>query len=59
MIYMLWKECVPVKFYEFICGKQNFLYLNRKTVLHPKIAEIIWKFTEENINYNQLINNLS
>ena len=56
---MLWKECVPVNFYEFICGKENFLYLNRKNVLHPKIAEIIWKFIEENINYNQLINNLS
>ena len=32
MIYMLWKECMPEKFYKHICKENNFLYLNRKNV---------------------------
>ena len=28
MIYMLWKECMPIKFYRHICKEKNFLYLN-------------------------------
>ena len=41
MIYMLWKECIPQKFYKHICKEKNFLYLNGKNVLHPKVYEII------------------
>ena len=59
MIYMLWKECMPNDFYKYICTKENFLYLNGKNVLYPKVAEIIWKFIQANEkNFNKLQNNL-
>ena len=28
-IYMIWKECIPVPSYKFICKEKNFIYLNR------------------------------
>ena len=60
MIYLLWKECMPVKFYKHICKEKNFLYLNGKNVLQPKVLEIISKFIDEDKNnYKQLQNNLS
>ena len=30
MIYMLWKDCMPQRFYKHICKEKNFLYLNGK-----------------------------
>ena len=30
---MIWKECIPIDFYMFICEKDNFSYLNSKNVL--------------------------
>ena len=33
-------------FYKYICTEENFLYLNGKNALYPKIAEIIWKFVQ-------------
>lgn len=60
MICLLWKECMPVKFYKHICKEKNFLYLNGKNVLQPKVLEIISKFIDEDKNnYKQLQNNLS
>ena len=35
MIYMLWKECMPQKFYRHVCKEKNFFYLNGKNVLQP------------------------
>ena len=60
MIYMLWKECMPSEFYRHICLEKNFLYLNAKNVLQPKVLEIISEFrdADEN-NYRLLQNNLS
>ena len=29
MTYMLWRECMPQKFYKYICKEKNFTYLNR------------------------------
>ena len=29
MIYMIWKECIPVPSYKFISKEKNFIYLNR------------------------------
>ena len=40
MIYMLWKECMPHRFYQHICKEKNFFYLNGKNVLQPKVLEI-------------------
>ena len=41
MIYMLWKEWIPQKFYKHIYKEKNFLYLNGKNVLPLKVLEII------------------
>ena len=60
MIYMLWKECMPSNFYQYICKNKNFLYLNRKNVPQPKVSEIITEFLRENEeNYVALRSNLS
>ena len=59
MIYILWKELMPVDFYKFICKEEHFLYLNVKSFLYLKIAEIVWKFIDENEkNYRHLRNNI-
>ena len=60
MIYMLWKESIPPKFYKHIWEENNFLYLNGKNVLQPKVLEIIPDFQEEDEeNYKDLRKNLS
>ena len=41
MIYMLWRECMLLDFYKFICEEKNFVYLNGKYVLQPKVLQII------------------
>ena len=38
MIYMLWKECMPQRFYQHIFKEKNFLYLNGKNVVQPKVS---------------------
>ena len=48
MIYMLWKECMPQNFYKHICKDKNVLYLNGKSVLQPKMLEIITDILNEN-----------
>ena len=37
MIYMLCKEYLPQKVYRHICKEKNFLHLNGKNVLQPKV----------------------
>ena len=60
MIYMLWKECMPAKFYRHICKEKNFLYLNSKNVLQPKLLEIIIDFiNERDDNFKAFRKNLS
>ena len=55
IIYMLWKECLPKKFYRHICKEKNFLYLNSKNVLQLKVLEIITVFIKEDENnYKEL-----
>ena len=48
MIYMLWRECMPIEYYKFICEEKNFMYLNGKDVLQPKGLQIIADFIEKN-----------
>ena len=48
MIYMIWKECMPAQFYKFICREENYIYLNGKNVLQPKVSEILTDFLAEN-----------
>ena len=60
MIYMVWKGCMPAQFYKFMCREVNFLYLNGKNVLQPKVLEILTNFLAENEkNYVFLRNTLS
>ena len=60
MIYMIWKECMPTQFYKFICREENFVYLNGKNVLQPKVSETLTNFLAENVkNYVHLRNKLS
>ena len=60
MIYMFWKECMPQKFYRHICKEKNFLHLNGKKVLQPKVLEIIKEFLDEaQSHYKESRNNLS
>ena len=42
MIYMLSKYRMPDEFYKFISEKENFSYLNSKSVLYPKVSDIVW-----------------
>ena len=60
ILYMLWKECMLHKFYQHIYKENNFLYLNNKNVLQPKVSEIINEYLNEDTeNYNEMRNNLS
>ena len=60
MIYMLWKECAPQRFYQHIYKEKNFVFLNRKNVLQSKVSEIITNFLKEgDEDYKDLRNNLS
>ena len=60
MIYMLWKKCMPPRFYRHIYQGKNVLYLNGKNALQLKVAEIITDFVNENENnYKELRSNLS
>ena len=60
MLHMLWKECMAQKVYWHICKENNFLYLNGKNVLQPKVSEIINRYLNEGTeNSNEMRNNLS
>ena len=56
MIHMLWKECMPDKFYKHICKEKNFLYLKGKNVLQPKVLKIISEFIDEDKSNSYKIN---
>ena len=61
MIYMLWRKCMPVEYYKYICEEKNFTYLNGKNVLQPTVLQIIIDFIEkdEKKNLRLLQNNLA
>ena len=47
MVYMLWKECVPIEFYRYICDKKNFVYLDGQEITDGKVLEIVCNFFDE------------
>ena len=47
MIYMLWRECIPTKFYGYICQEENFKYLNGRDVSQPGVLEIVGRFIDQ------------
>ena len=51
---------MPLEFYKFIYEEKNFVYLNGKNVLQPKVLQIIGEFIEKDEkNHRLLQNNLS
>ena len=47
MFDMVWRECIPVDFYRYICEENNFIYLNGRDVAHPGVLEIVGKFIDQ------------
>ena len=43
IINMFWEECNKPSFYKLICKPHNFLYLNGKKIICPRIADNVWK----------------
>ena len=48
MIHMFWDDCNEPSFYKHIWKPENFMYLNSKNVIYPCVADIVWKYIEEN-----------
>ena len=44
---MLWRECIPSKFYRHICEEKIFIYLNGQDVSHPGVLEIVGGFINQ------------
>ena len=60
MIYMLWRECIPVEFYRYICQEDNFKYLNGRDVTQPGVLKIVGKFIDQHKdNLHMLQKNLA
>ena len=47
MMYMLWRECIPIEFYQHICEEKNFVYLNGRDVGKPGALEIVGNFIDQ------------
>ena len=47
MVSMIWRECIPVDFYRYICKENNFIYLNGRDVGHPGVLETVGKFIDQ------------
>ena len=55
MINMFWEDCNEPSFYKHICQPENFLYLNGKNVIYPRVAEIVMNYIEaDNKNFDKL-----
>ena len=55
MINMFWEDCNKPFFYKHICQPDNFLYLNGKHVIYPRVAEIVMSYIEaDENNFNKL-----
>ena len=46
MINMFWEDCNEPSFYKHICQSENFLHLNRKNVIYPRVSEIVMNYIE-------------
>ena len=55
MIYMLWREWIPIAFYRFIYQEDNFRYLNGRDVSQPGVLEIVGKFVDQDKNNLRLL----
>ena len=50
MINMFWEDISEPSFYKNICQPDNFLYLNEKNVIYPRMAEILMNYIKANEN---------
>ena len=46
-VYILWRECIPSKFYRHICEEKFFIYLNGQDVGHPGVLQIVGGFINQ------------
>ena len=46
MINMYWEDCNEPSFYKHIYQLENFLNLNGKTVIYPRVTEIVMNYIE-------------
>ena len=54
---MLREECVPARFYKFVCHSEKFIFLISINVLYPKTEETtVEHVTENQENYNEMRN---
>ena len=55
IIDMFWEDCNKPSFYKHICKPDNFMYLNGKNVIYPRVAEIVWNYIgEDRQNFNKI-----
>ena len=55
MINMFWEDCNEPSFYKHIYQPDNFLYLNGKNVIYPRVAEIVMNYIEaDDKNFDKL-----
>ena len=47
MVYMVWRECIPSEFCQFICEEKNFVYLNGRDVGQPRVIETVGNFINQ------------
>ena len=43
IINTFWEDCNKPSFYKLICKPHNFLYLNGKKIIYPRVADNVWK----------------
>ena len=55
MINMFWEDGNERSFYKHIYQQENFLYLNGKNVIYPRVTEIVMNYIEaDNKNFDKL-----
>ena len=55
MINMFREDCNEPSFYKHIYEPENFLYLNGKNIIYPRVAEIVMNYIEaDNKNFDKL-----
>ena len=52
---MLWRECIPVEFYRYICQEENFKYFNGRDVMQPGVLEIVGKFIDQHRDNKRML----
>ena len=56
---MFWKDCKKPFFYKHICKPLNFLYLNGKNANFLRVADIVYKYLEQDKqNFNKTLTRL-